>query len=333
MSVRRLLCLSSVALGVVQVSPLATAGEKIQFSIAGINSDKIEFSAPTAAIDTPTAVKEDKDLPRLEYHPAPVSDRLFLEDNFHASPPAQMVVLTPGRRGDDLDSRDASKRDPDYGYTKPRNSFDSLLAPRNPGLESFTNHFNDQKDWNTDAARASMYGNKIDAASREDSFQSRLNPVNTPDRNGIAGRRENGDAWRTRNTPEESSWTFTYFHHDPGFARNHDGEFMPSYTELMAAGQHSASASTPAPSAPVADEAYHNSSRTTGPVDYQPTARYDAPAATSGLYQTYQTTRPGTLYQNSGTYARQETSGLYSSQAQPPPAILPFPKRPGDVLK
>lgn len=347
MSARRFLIASSLVLGLAPLSPCAFAGEKIQFSISGITSDRIEFSSPTAPIDVPATLAPEKPQP-LEFHPAVSPDRLFQDDSIHAAAP-QMIIITSGKKDRDTRNGDPASTDGSYGNDygsvnqsrNPQSSVDRLLQQES-NLDQTTNRWDSQRETDTGLTAGMTYQNRLDESQREDSLQSRLTALNPADRSGLLSRHEGLDNnWRTddsKQAKDESSWAFTYFHRDPGYAQNHDGESYPSYMQTMAEAQNSQVTPTSASTPTVADDASsQNATQWTGAADY--TARRREEAAAAGFYRPYQAAeseaRASSLNPYAAdTYYRQQQQTLYSSQAQqPPPAILPFPKRPGDVLK
>ena len=313
-------------------------GEKIQFSIAGINSDKIEFTAPTAPIDVPAILKEDRIQDKFEYHPADSPDRLFMEDNVQAyGVVPDVVVVNPSSKRISRTSDDSLRNLDDSADTNSdsASSFDRM-GPQLPRMDSVTNSWDRRSEFD-DNIETSRYQRRADDATSPENFHSRfdaLSSANTSESRDFGERN-----WRNpnSNSGRNSPWSVSYFHHDwTGFGRSGDSQEWTSYSEMIAAASRAQDPLYPhAPTATVGQDALQNA-RQPG-LDYNNySARNAAGAADSAGTALGNFNDPGTTSlsaQNPYSQPRPRPSSSLNSQPREVPAILPFPKRPGDVFQ
>jgi hypothetical protein len=336
MSSWRLCSLTGLALATGVLSPGAMAGDKVPFSITGLKTEKIEFSAPTALIAVPAVVKDDKESPDFQDHTTFSPDREFLEDNIQAaSNPDQVIIFTPsrnkeGRKSDSTYSPYSDDRDRETDSSDsddPYNRSDSTPT----SLDGATNVWGAPQPWTPDSP-GGLSQKRVNDPVMDNSLLGRMGAMTPTDK--MDNQRDGADRWRSPNSSRDSAWTLSYLHHGAPGLEGTEGQYWPSYTEMMLKGQelNQVNSST-VPSSIVGDDTSRNATQVPGVADFQPRRDTESPEQTSAT-QAYH--YPGQATSETGQsaeyLARREPPASLSSQIQPP-AILPLPKKPGDLLK
>ncbi len=311
------------------------AGDKIQFSISGINSDKIEFSAPNAPLDVPPSQKvDDKDIPKTDYHLGDSGDRLFFEDNMRAASVGQRVLIVgPHKSKDSLypdsNSRDSNSSD-DTTDLDGMKQTDDQRDPRT-ALASPTNGWDATKVWDREITQEAARP-RLPGAMTDDSLRNRFDAVSA--RSNPENQRLQQDGWRNPEETEKTGWTLSYLHQNaPGLDHGSEGQYWPSYSALMFEGQEPGDKQPSSTVPTVAEDVSHAAPDPLTTTTYNPRRVEAGIDPTTPAAQMYRLQEARAAQAAADNFYHPTLAGSQASQAEAPPAILPFPKMPGSVFK
>ncbi len=309
----------------------ALAGDKIEFSISGITTDKIEFSKPAAPIDPPPVVQDDKDLPKTEYSTSDTANRLFLEDNIQAESGSPDVVIITSPKPKKERAWDAQPSDSEDNGKSDLDAYDSYdnSDPRQTPSTAGTNAWDATKLWNRGTETRGLDETTTDDRNRFDPMAS----VRTDKQ------KDQPDDWRAPKSSRDSGWTLSYLHPGgPGFGPANDNPYHPSYSALLMAAEQPAKV---VPSVTISAPTETAPSR--GLFEAPTTANYNSnarrndegttPQLNSSYHYSYDYSKSSYDYKYKDPFLQHDLGGPLPGQSEPPPAILRFPKKPGDVLK
>jgi hypothetical protein len=314
-----LLAVAAGALSFCVISPSAQAG------------DKIEFSAPSTLLEVPRVEREDKGSPNSELRPPLPADAALPQEYVPVSP--EIVIISASKRND-AKTQDSSY--PDIRDTQTReNSIDDSLDSQSRSISSAKRQRDLSAEGNLDASGA-FSDKKTDQPATPGSLRARME---TFDRAGKGEYQKDDRYYSTSSdsTEDSGSRSRSYFHYGAsGLQRTTDGQFMPFTEEMRAMNEQatqrylSARPSNPAndplrdPASPASTTAYSPSR------DF---SRDRTPDEAMSAPQTFHPAEARPVNQNTDTFSRQEPPPSPRGQVQSRPAILPFPKKPGDVLR
>lgn len=282
--------------------------------------DKIEFSAASALLEVPRAEGQDKESPKAGL-PEPMPARALLSQEDEEVPQEVVIISTPRRMA--AKTRDSAKTDNGYDNldSKPRSSSGAI----NPW---------DMPDaWNSDD-RNKMFEKRRDRDASHDSLRARFEAVNTTGSSDY--QRDDRYGGRSADSDQSSTLPRSFFHYETSsLPRMQEGPFAPFYEEMKALNEQSSqghsSAQVSNPLNDLSQEAkpFPGAAAYATPWDVAhartPEETMNAPRAIHPV-----DTKPVT--QNSDVFERQQPPPSPRGQVQSRPAILPFPKKPGDVL-
>jgi len=295
--------------------------------------DKIEFSAPGASIELPKVEHDDKGLPKLdEFQPPVRPDDLLVEDS---APSSSEFLIIPGQN-----KKDAKRSDPAFADGRDNDAnpgadgtYDNLVSKRRPATDT-TDRWDTRRGQDPDAGSAFSEG-KNDKTTGEESLRSRLEMVNTEGRTDYQKDGRYGE--RSPDSSENTVWTRSLFNHGfTGLERMREGQFVPFYDEVQGANQEAGQGFSTARSSSAADDQLRDSTLSPGVAAYNAQAdavRGKTPDGMTAAPRTIYPVQTQTVTQIPDVYARQEPPASPPGQVQSRPAILPFPKKPGDVLR
>jgi hypothetical protein len=291
--------------------------------------DKIEFSAP-GALDVPRPEREDKEPSKADEFQPPARPDAQVMDDMEPGPSEVVIISTAKKK----DSRTADSAFTDDRYNDAEvDKSDTDLDSKQRTTISTIDRWDTQRQ-NSD--RESIFSNKrSNRSASEDNLRSRLEAVNTEGRTDY--QRDERYGKHVPDSSENTAWPHSFFNHGlTGLERMREGQFVPFYEEVNAASQV-VNQSLPTRSATAADDLLRNSTLAPGMAAYD--AQVDAmrgktPDGTMAAPRTYYPVPAARVVSpNPDVYARQEPPASPSGQVQSRPAILPYPKKPGDVLR
>jgi hypothetical protein len=287
--------------------------------------DKIDFSAPSAPLSVPQIERENKDANASEHisllpdrEPAQISD----------VPPAQeTVVIVPQtkRQGHSWESESTS-RDP---FEADKAELDPYANAReNLGA---TNRWDMRKGW--EATPPDIFQRNEDG-ERADSLRARLDPLNPAsnrDRDPLAVDRFSRDS---RDLDTDSAWSRSPYNHAISLDRIRTGQFVPFDGEEKSVLDPRATETTT--SVPEPAPGYNYATTAPGMAQYNSqldTLHGKVPDERVTLSRSYHSESRSRQAQGYGSYSQADTTPESRGMAPTRPAILQFPKKPGDLLR
>jgi hypothetical protein len=296
--------------------------------------DKIEFTPPGASLEAPHAVREEKEPLKDDRTSKQISNPLPDEDVPADS--ESLIIVSPKKRGADASYSSTDNLDNDPNAN---NSSDNL-NPRQQRpftFNSATDRWDMQRGQNLDDKRMFFGRRDDDAANGHESLRTRLEAMHT-----AAGRteyqKEKDDRYgrNSQDINDDSPWARRSSHQGL-FNLNgmHDGQFVPLYEDIAAVNPPPALEISPTRPFTALDEQVREATLPPGMALYNAqldTLRGKIPDETAGASQTFRPMEARTVNQSSDPFERQQPPASPPGQVQSRPAILPFPKKPGDVL-
>jgi hypothetical protein len=283
--------------------------------------DKIEFSAPSGSLEVPQPEREDKEAFKTGLRPPAPANAGLTQGDLQASSEI-LIITTPKRNA--VKTRDANSTDS-------RDS-DSTADSRYDNLDSRVRR-DAAAQWNLDGK--SPFERRTDQPANTDSFRSRLDALDSAGKNDyLKDDRYNADS---SDSSEGSRWSRTYYHYGAaGLQRTQEGPFMPFSEEMKAMNEqaiqnNSSPRLSTAPNDLLRDVASRPNALS--PFSSGDAARDRLPDETVTTPRTFHPPETRAVSQNSDTFARPDPPPSPRGQVQSRPAILPFPKKPGDVLR
>ena len=316
--------------------------------------DKIEFSAPGVPLEVPQVVRDDKEPPKSEMQP-PMQAEDMVPGSMQRSSEI-VIVFTPEEENvNTWDSAFTDDRDNNTDANSRYDNLDSRLRP----INGPTNRWDMPGTWNPDAG--SISERRRDEAASQDNLHGRSEGVNTAGRTDY--QKEERYDRHSFDSDEDPAWSRSFYHYgSPGLERMREGQFVPFYEELsswshgffyhptvnadrkrmkqyyaqMKANSEQASqgSSSERFSSPTDDQPRGSSlSPDSEYISERNAARGRTLDETPGLPRTIHPAGTKTVSQNPDMFARQQPPASPPGQVQSPPAILPFPKKPGSVFQ
>jgi len=290
--------------------------------------DKIEFSAPSASLDIPRVQREEKEPAKSAFDRSIRPDEAVLAEQMQDS--TEVVVITrPKKKTTRIwDSALTDNRDDTADANSREDSLDHTQRP----INGATNLWDMDKGWNQNTGH--IYSERrADDPVKPESLRARLEAMNTA--RTTYYQKDNRFDRRPSDSDEDSSWSRNLFHH--GFLGM--GETRePFYDDVKPMNAEPSQAYLSVRPSSAADDALRDSKLPPGMVEYNsqvdvlrgktPEEMLTAPAL-----RPYQPVETKTVSQNPDPYARQQPPASPPGQVQSPPAILPFPRRPGSVFQ
>ena len=312
--------------------------------------DKIEFSAPRASLKVPQVVREDKEPPKSEMPRSIQAEDMVPRDMEGAS--EIVIVSTPEEK--DVKTRDSAFTD----YLDDNANADSrydILESRQRPINGATNAWSMPEGWNPDAGSLVSERRNDEAASR-DHLRGLLEAASTAGRidyqnDGLYGRHSSnwdGDSagslglFRYGSPPEEtvaqklSKWPGSFLHRGLPDSHGAQDESMPTYAQMQAIKEQLGHGNSSARFSSAADDQPRSSSLSVNPPGYtwQTDALHDrTPDERMSAPRAFYPVETKIVSQNPDIFERQRPPASPPGQVQSPPAILPFPKKPGSVLQ
>jgi hypothetical protein len=313
---RTVLALAGGALSLCLMSPSARAG------------DKIEFSMPDAALEAPQVEREDKEpvTAASQQVPDPVDE--VYPAKYEQGSSEVLIVVAP--KWKDVKTSDPAFPDDQDDDTDADSRYDNPDSTQRP-VNNATTKWDTQRGRNPDA-ESIFSDRKSDEATSQDSPRGRLEAAEAADKPDY--RKDERYGRRTPDANEDSAWSHSFSHHGAShLERMREGQFVPFYQEAQPANeQPNSSARLPG----AADDLRRDYTSPPGGADYHsPTddLRDRASDESAGGSQRFHYDEARTASQSPDAYSRQKPPPASQSQVQAQPAILPFPKKPGDLLR
>jgi hypothetical protein len=297
--------------------------------------DKIEFSTASVPLEVPRMQREAKESPNSTIGvPTRPEDAISAEEMQDSA--GGVIIASPKKKtvraGDSIftDDRDDT--------TDADSRYDSLDSKRRP-VNRATNMWDLGRGWNQDTGIASanhIGHNPAGQASLRDRLEA-LHATGRDDYQSEQRQRDERYDKGSTDSDEDSVWSRRIFHYGlSGMGGTQVGQFDPFYDETKAMNQGSSQVNSWARPPSVIDDQLRDSRMTPGMAEYNSQLdilRGKTPEATQDAPGAFRPVETRTVSQNSDPYARQQPPASPPGQVQSPPAILPFPKRPGSVFQ
>lgn len=308
--------------------------------LSAVAGDKIEFSVPTVALQVPQPVPaEQQAAPKLGFQAPGAVDDMVLMDSTPV--PSQVIIVSAPRKTgrDGLDSRFGDSDDNDDNNDADTASADGSLNSKQQSNNGIIDRLSesDGRDFNVASFLAER---KNDRDGDRDSLHARMDAMDAAMKDTYL--LDQHSSRRSSGVNEEQAWNRGFFHEGlTDLERMQKGQFMPFESDMMALDPAAASqrnqgySSTDTTTTP--DNQERNSVQSAGLAAYAAGRVAISPnvadPAASGIPQTYRPPARVDAYQNPNVFSRQEPPASPAGQVQSRPAVLPFPKRPGDVFQ
>jgi len=295
--------------------------------------DKIEFSAPCVSLEVPHVVREDSSELSTFKLRAPAQPPIQAEEMAAAEMQASsefVFISTP----EDKDRKrwDTVFTDNGDNDTDADSRYDNLNSGRRP-IHGETNRWDMPGEWDPDAG--SISDRRRDEAASQENLRGRLEALNKAEKTDY--QRDGFYSRRFSDSDEDSSLSRGLYHHSSsGLERMRAGQFVPLYEEARMINEQASQGYSSARPAGTANSLSHDSMLTPGVAGYaseRDVARGNSPDETGSASWTYHPAETTIRSQNSDRFARQEPAVSSMVHAKPPPAVLPFPKKPGSVFQ
>jgi hypothetical protein len=289
--------------------------------------DKIEFSTPSASLEVPKVAPEEKESEKYSAE-APLRPDTSGVD---VLPPTQVFVITnPNRKsGRTRDPASMDNRDDTADADSSDDSSNAKLRPNKNAPKLWDLGVG----WDQDSRNTFSQRREDNPAGRE----SLRNRLELSRERGSDYRRDERFSRDSSDSTEETTWSRSFFHHGPASSGGtREGQFESFYDGVRAASQVPIEAYSMAlPPNPI-DTMVRESQLPPGMAQYN--LQLDAlhgkiPDETQNPRFAFQPVQTRPLSLNPDPYARLAPPPAPPGQVQSPPAILPFPKRPGSVFQ
>jgi hypothetical protein len=286
--------------------------------------DKIEFSAPNAPLPVPQLERENPDAP--SDHGSMMSARAPDIDGSELPPVTETIIIAPQKKesqgwgSDSTDNHDPF--DPQDANSDPYSDTRQFTGA--------TNRWDMQKGW----AAAPTTLRRNEEGERSDTLRARMDSLNNPINREGDPLTEDRFSSSSTEFDSGSAWMRSIYSHTFPLDRLRTGQFVPIDSEAREVTEHAVGAAPGYASS--ADSQQYNYATAPGMEQYNSqidTLHGKIPDETVTISHLSRSSgsRGGT--QSYGNYSHTDDSPESRNLAPTRPAILQFPKKPGDLLR
>ena len=303
---------------------VAGAGALWVAPVSARAGDKIEFSTPNVFLGIPKVEAPQADESKSELRHSPIDD-IIPDDAMVGG--GDVVIVTRhdrkvSRASDSYDRNDTEQSDP-YGQ------YDNLNLKK--GSDAGNGATNSWQSWNSDKSRYEKRNNESMAG---DDLRNQMRAANAEGKNGY----EQDDRF-TKSTSQFDQAV----DRRPAFfrfgaatvAQAQQEQFMPSYEQMKLVNEAYGLTTPPKFPSSSTDDFLQNSGPAASSDGYNPKdlTRRDSTDESTAAMRLYRPVENRSGAQESSLYPSPDAANSYHNGVREQPAILTFPKRPGDIFK